>query len=153
MHFHLQLVSEITELPSRWRFQRWIKAALEHAKKSTDIEITLRIVDEEESAELNETHRHKKGPTNVLSFPYEKVPGMDWNYLGDIVICAPVVLKEAEQQNKSPLAHWAHLTVHGALHLYGYDHIEEKDAVIMEGLEIAILNKLKFANPYDSALP
>lgn len=114
----------------------------------------IRIVDEKESAELNQHYRHKPGPTNVLSFPFEWPEGLDrlehedTTLLGDLIICAPVVEREAIAQNKPLLHHWAHMTVHGLLHLRGYDHIEEHEAEEMEIKEIAILKKLHIENPY-----
>lgn len=156
---HLQKATQSKSLPSRLRFTRWTEAVLnpsllsssvlkQRVKKFKSPELTFRLVDEAESAELNETYRHKQGPTNVLSFPTEAIPGIDWFYLGDIVMCAPLVLKEAAAQNKIPSAHWAHLTIHGILHLLGFDHIEEQDAIIMEGLEIELLSKMGLPNPY-----
>ena len=113
-----------------------------------DTEIVVRIVDEQESAELNEQYRHKQGPTNILSFPVEVPEGIELNLLGDLVICAPVVEKEALEQNKILAHHWAHIIVHGVLHLLGYDHIDDDEAEQMESKEIAILNKLNINNPY-----
>jgi probable rRNA maturation factor len=108
----------------------------------------IRLVDDAESAELNQQFRHKSGPTNILSFPFEVPNGMEMDLLGDLVICAPLIAREAEQQNKLAEHHWAHITVHGVLHLLGYDHVEEQDAEQMEALEIEILNGLDIANPY-----
>ena len=115
-------------------------------------EIVIRVVDEEESAALNGQYRGKAGPTNVLSFPFQAPPGMKTEILGDLLICAPVVVREAEEQGKSLPAHWAHMVVHGVLHLQGYDHIDEQEAVIMETAEIAIMNGLGFPNPYAEAV-
>lgn len=105
-------------------------------------EICIRIVSEKESAALNRQYRHKSGSTNVLSFPGEAL------LLGDIIICAAVVNREARAQGKTRAAHWAHMVVHGSLHLLGFDHIKEKEATQMEALESKILHKLGFANPY-----
>jgi len=115
--------------------------------------ITIRIVDVAEAKQLNETWRHGNGPTNVLSFPFDYPPGVDISLLGDIVICAPLVAKEATEQHKSHNAHWAHLVIHGTLHLLGYDHIEEPQAQIMENIEIRILHKLGYPNPYHIVEP
>ena len=107
-------------------------------------EITIRIVDNDESINLNNIYRKKKYPTNVLSFLVDD----EVHLIGDIVLCAPVIEKEALQQSKKLEAHYAHLIIHGALHLYGYDHENKKDADIMETKEIKILTKLGYKNPY-----
>lgn len=144
----IQKASHYPVLPSRYYLMRWISTALQGHKKSA--EVTLRIVDEKESAKLNERYRHKKGPTNVLSFPFETPPGIKpLPLLGDLVLCAPIIAQEARMQHKTQLAHWAHIIIHGTLHLIGYDHINDKDAVIMEQLEIKLLNQLGYANPYE----
>lgn len=132
----------VPELPC---FDRWANAAC----VSADAELSIRIVGLEESAELNEMYRQKKGPTNVLSFPCEVPAGVPCSLLGDLVICAPIVAKEALEQHKNVEAHWAHMVVHGVLHLQGYDHIESQDAERMEALEIEIMAHLGFANPYE----
>jgi len=111
--------------------------------------LSIRIVDEEEMQDLNRQFRHKDKPTNVLSFPCELAPEVELNLLGDLVICAPVVAMEAEQQGKSVEAHWAHMVIHGCLHLLGFDHIHENDAIEMEALETAILAHLGFPPPYE----
>jgi len=126
-------------LPSRSQFKKWVKAALR-----VDTEVTIRVVDEEEGRMLNSSYRGKDYATNVLTFPLTEVPHL----MGDIIICAPVVASEAHAQNKSIEAHYAHLTVHGVLHLHGYDHITEPQAELMESLEVTILQKLGYANPY-----
>ncbi len=111
-------------------------------------ELTVRIVDGAEAAELNRRYRGRSGPTNVLSFPFDGMPGVDLPLLGDIVVCAPVVVREAREQGKPERAHWAHIVVHGVLHLLGYDHVEPEQARIMEGLEKQILGKLGIPDPY-----
>jgi probable rRNA maturation factor len=111
--------------------------------------MVIRIVDEDESAQLNETYRHKSGATNVLSFPFDVPEGIELNLLGDLVICAPVLSREADTQNKTIMAHWAHIIIHGTLHLLGYDHIDDVDAQEMEEKEIALLQTLSISNPYD----
>lgn len=136
-------------LPRPADLRRWVKAAL--AASRPDAEVTLRLVGEEEGAQLNQTYRHKSGPTNVLSFPFEAPPGVTLPLLGDVVICAPVVAREAREQGKSPPAHWAHLTVHGILHLLGYDHITPQQAEEMESHERAVLAQLGFPDPYADA--
>lgn len=143
----LQNKSRSKTVPSRNAFQRWINCAL--AQFKMDSEITIRIVDTAESAKLNKTYRNKAGATNILSFPFEAPPDIQLPILGDLVICAPLIFKEAKEQNKPLLAHWAHITIHGALHLLGYDHIKNKDAKIMENLEIKLLKQLGYKNPYE----
>lgn len=132
--------------PEPEQIQRWVDTALDDYAQDT--EIVVRIVDEQESAELNEQYRHKPGPTNILSFPADLPDGIELNLLGDLVICAPVLEREAQQQNKLLAHHWAHIIVHGILHLLGYDHIDEGEAELMEAKEIAILTKLDINNPY-----
>lgn len=126
-------------IPTRPKFRRWVKAAL-----ARDAEITLRLVDEEEGRALNRDYRGKDYATNVLTFVYDDLPHL----AGDIVICPAVVEREAAQQNKSPEAHYAHLVVHGVLHLHGYDHEDDAQAVEMERLETQIVTKLGYPDPY-----
>lgn len=145
----IQAVFESAGQPDQQQIQLWVDAAL--ADYNQDTEIVVRIVDEQESAELNEQYRHKSGPTNILSFPVELPEGIELDLLGDLVICAPVLEKEARQQNKLLAHHWAHIIVHGVLHLLGYDHIDDAEAELMENKEIAILNKLNINNPYTEA--
>ena len=135
----VQIASELANLPTKAQFKKWAKAALR-----VDTEVTIRIVDEAEGRALNSTYRGKDYATNVLTFPLTETPHL----MGDIIICAPVVMAEAAAQNKSLVAHYAHLTVHGVLHLHGYDHEIEAQAELMESLEITILQKLGYANPY-----
>lgn len=137
------------QLPTAEQLQRWVDAAL--ADYPSDTELVIRIVDKEESRKLNEQYRHKQGPTNILSFPFEVPEGVPLNLLGDLVICAPVVAEEAGAQNKPLENHWAHIVVHGVLHLLGYDHVDEVDAATMESKEIAILAQLNISNPYNEA--
>jgi probable rRNA maturation factor len=137
------------DLPPRKAFAEWIKATLQTvAAPFKQLELTIRLVDETESAEFNKQYRHKSGPTNILSFPAENLPHIESYYLGDLLICVPLVFQEAEQQGKSSLAHWTHLVVHGTLHLLGYDHIKKNEASKMEALEIEILKQLGYKNPY-----
>lgn len=133
-------------VPAEDSLRGWALAALDDM--SGPLQMTIRIVDEAESAGLNESYRHKQGPTNVLSFPAEIPAEVAEPLLGDLVICAPVVAREAQQQGKSAAAHWAHMVVHGCLHLRGFDHIEEQQALEMEALEKRILHRLGFADPY-----
>ena len=136
--------------PTDAELQRWVESALKGRRD--EAEMTIRIVDEEESAELNQTYRHKQGPTNVLSFPFEAPEDIPMDLLGDLVICAPVVEQQAKEQHKNSEAHWAHMVVHGSLHLLGYDHIETQQAEEMEALEISILKGMGFANPYEEEI-
>lgn len=133
-------------LPSQELFTLWFIKAVEPFCKQA--EITVRIVDESESQTLNFTYRGKNKPTNVLSFPFEAPPGVELDLLGDLVICRQVVEKEAKEQNKSILSHWAHMIIHGSLHLLGFDHEQEDEADEMEALEIACMEQLGFDNPY-----
>ncbi|WP_448552497.1 rRNA maturation RNase YbeY [Thalassotalea montiporae] len=138
---------ENNQLPSNEDFQRWAEAALLQYNKP--FELTIRLVDAAESQSLNHTYRDKDKPTNVLSFPFEVPEGIEMDLLGDLVICAQVVENEAKEQNKTRAAHWAHMTIHGCLHLLGFDHISDDEAEEMEALEIDILKNLGFNNPYE----
>lgn len=136
-------------LPSESDFHRWLSAAV--GLFQTESEVTIRLVDAAESHELNHTWRGMDKPTNVLSFPFEAPPGIeDFPLLGDLVICRQVVEHEAQQQAKSLEAHWAHMVVHGSLHLLGYDHIEDDQAEEMEDLETEIMLALGYSDPYIS---
>ena len=144
----LQLASDAAELPSEADFLRWCELALR--QRTADSELTIRLVDEAEARELNHTWRHKDYATNVLSFPADIPDGiLDIPLLGDLVICAPVVAREAAEQGKLLTAHWAHLVIHGCLHLLGYDHIEEAEAQEMETLERELLAELGHPDPYN----
>jgi probable rRNA maturation factor len=145
-HVEIQNASTADHVPEDEQFRQWAAGAL----RSPDAELLVRIVDEPESAELNRAYRHKSGPTNVLSFSFEVPEGVPNAFLGDLVICAGVVEREAREQNKNPDAHWAHMVVHGVLHLQGYAHEEDSEAEAMEAEEIAILTRLGFSNPYES---
>ena len=145
----LQYAEQSEEPPSKEDFQQWADLALVDDKS---VEISIRIVDEEESQLLNKQYRSKDKPTNVLSFPME-IPEellnkLDVIMLGDLVICAPIVEKEAKSQGKEPNAHWAHMVIHGILHLQGFDHVLESDAQEMESLEIKLLQQIGIENPY-----
>ena len=142
----IQTIFKSNGQPDQEQIQRWVDAALDGFNQDT--EIVVRIVDEQESAELNEQYRHKQGATNILSFPVEVPEGVELNLLGDLVVCAPVLEKEALEQHKALTDHWAHIIVHGVLHLLGYDHIDDDEAELMENKEITILNKLNIKNPY-----
>ncbi|EIC84509.1 rRNA maturation RNase YbeY [Serratia sp. M24T3] len=143
----LQIASESSEgLPAESDFQQWLEAVLPQFQEES--EVTIRIVDEAESHELNMTYRGKDKSTNVLSFPFEAPPGMELPLLGDLVICRQVVELEAREQNKALNAHWAHMVVHGSLHLLGYDHIVDEEAEEMEAIEIEIMQSLGHPDPY-----
>lgn len=146
----LQIASQAKTLPHPSQVREWVSVAL--WGRVDTAELVIRVVDEEESAALNFQYREKTGPTNVLSFPYEPTPGVASRYLGDIVICAPVVEEESNTYEKPILAMWAHMVIHGTLHLLGYDHEEEKEAQEMEGLETDILIKLGFPPPYGETI-
>ena len=144
-------------VPDLGCLETWVNIALQQANfdrltAETATQMTVRIVEQDEMTELNQQYRQKAGPTNVLSFPFEAPPGMPADLvvpeLGDVVVCAAVVMREAAEQGKTPTAHWAHMIVHGTLHLLGYDHIQDSDAQKMESLEIAALSKLGYENPY-----
>ncbi len=146
----LQRLCHVDNEPSLDQFKLWVEAVL--GDQSNDIELVIRVVDEPESAALNEQYRHKSGPTNILSFPVELPVGFETPLLGDLVICAPVVVREAGEQNKLVNDHWAHIVIHGVLHLLGFDHIEDQQAERMEAEEIAVLQKLSINNPYIEAV-
>ncbi len=136
----------LSGLPTEQQLNTWVRAAL--GDQRAEAELTVRIVEEQESADLNTTYRRKTGPTNVLSFPFECPPGVALPLLGDVVICAAVVAREAAEQGKPLEAHWAHMVIHGTLHLLGHDHIDAAEAEAMEALEIALLKHLGYDNPY-----
>jgi probable rRNA maturation factor len=142
----VQRATRVRGLPGTASIADWVRAALAGSGRGT-AEVTVRLVGEAESADLNKRYRGKRGPTNVLSFTYDLPPGKA-GLAGDLVVCAPVVQREAAQQDKRPRAHWAHMLVHGILHLRGYDHVHHADAQIMEALEVRILKRLGFPDPY-----
>lgn len=155
----MQLIVDIQNMldepaiPDESSMHAWILQALQIADlEQSSFEITVRIVDEKESQQLNGEYRGKDKPTNVLSFPFE-VPEVlhdeiPCHLLGDLVVCHAVVVKEAAEQGKTLVDHWAHMLVHGTLHLLGYDHIETDDAEQMEALEVQVLDHFKIKNPY-----
>ena len=141
----VQNATSFTPVPTNQQFARWASAALlEHG----DAELLIRLVDRQESRQLNAQYRHKNKATNVLAFPADLPQEVGLALLGDIIICAPIVAEEAREQHKTAEAHWAHLTIHGILHLLGYDHQAEKEASEMESLEIELLKSLGFPDPY-----
>lgn len=147
----IQRQTEAGQQPDDPDICSWATAA--YLGDNAEMEMTVRIVDEDESSQLNQTYRHKSGSTNVLSFPFEQAPGIEVPLLGDLVICAPVVEREAIEQHKTAKAHWAHMVVHGTLHLQGYDHISPADSAQMEQLETDILARLGYSNPYELTGP
>jgi probable rRNA maturation factor len=138
-------------VPESRALRSWARAAL--AGRRTEAALTVRVVGEEEGAALNGRFRGKNAPTNVLSFASEGIEAIDPTFLGDVVICAPLVIHEAGEQRKAVQAHWAHLVVHGVLHLLGFDHERPGQAAQMEGLEIEILARLGFSDPYAAPSP
>ena len=142
----IQIACEQAQLPSDEQLALWVETAL--AGHQEEAELTIRIVEEAESQQLNDVYRGKNKPTNVLSFPFEVPEGIELSLLGDLVICASVVEAEAKQQNKLLFDHWAHMVIHGVLHLLGYDHIQEQDAEQMEALERQLLRSLGISDPY-----
>ena len=154
----IQKVIDSDTIPASKIIEHWVKTTLltesPELEPDTELELTIRIVDQDEIQTLNKTYRHKDKPTNVLSFPYE---GFDFDVpeevqlplLGDLIICHDIVVAEARQQAKTIEEHWAHMVVHGVLHLKGYDHLEDSDAEQMEALEVKILRKLGISSPYE----
>nr|WP_244178523.1 rRNA maturation RNase YbeY [Gilliamella bombi] len=143
----LQIATEDNQnLPTEAQIMQWLEVILPQFMDNA--ELTIRIVDKQESQQLNCTYRHKDKPTNVLSFPFESPIEIDVPLLGDLIICKQVVEAEAEQQHKSLTSHWAHMIVHGCLHLLGYDHILDDEAEEMENIEIDIMLQLGFEDPY-----
>jgi len=163
VYLHFENASAMSDVPSRLYFLQWVKYSLKHpsllsrtvertgkmARGLRQPSVNIRIVDPSEMIHLNETYRDKPTVTNVLSFPFEAPPGAHSYLLGDIVICADVVAQEAQEQHKPLRAHWAHMTIHGMLHLLGYDHVTEALAKVMEPLETHLLQTLGFKDPYE----
>ena len=142
----LQNDAELLGVPEHKLFFRWVESSLQQS--FADLEQTIRIVDADESESLNHQFRGKSHPTNVLSFPSDS-DKLDYDCIGDLVICASVVLEEADKQNKTAESHWAHMVIHGMLHLQGFDHQDDDEAGQMEALEIQILSTLGYSNPYN----
>lgn len=147
----VQRACEGWTVPKGRALRAWARAAL--TGRRTEAALTVRVVGEEEGAALNARFRGEDGPTNVLSFASEGIEAIDPAFLGDVVICAPLVIHEAREQRKAVQAHWAHLVVHGVLHLLGFDHDRQRQAAQMEGLEIEILARLGFSDPYAAPSP
>lgn len=147
MNVHVDVQRALDAGPAVDDIQRWVEAVLKHEQQD-NTELSVRIVDEAESAALNYQYRGKDSPTNVLSFGCKLPDELELNLLGDLVICAPVVKREADEQGKTEQTHWAHMIIHGVLHLLGFDHLTATDAQDMEQREIEILAQLGCANPY-----
>jgi probable rRNA maturation factor len=141
----VQYAVDPADLPTVEQLASWATAA---GGNLGNAEVVLRIVGEGEGADLNQKYRFKRGPTNVLSFPFETPPQVRRRSLGDVVLCAPVIAREAREQQKPGLAHWAHMVVHGMLHLQGYDHESDAQAQAMEALETQIMKTLGYPDPY-----
>jgi probable rRNA maturation factor len=143
----VQRIIDSPFLPDDAELQLWLEKALIDYPR--DAEVLIRIVDTQEITDLNEQYRHKTGSTNILSFPFEMPEGIQGlHLLGDLVVCAEVLERETKEQKKTLKDHWAHIVIHGILHLIGYDHKNEKDAIAMEAKEIKVLHQLMIDNPY-----
>lgn len=142
----IQRASDFEPQPSDAQLTQWATVGLQSREHA---EVTIRLVDELEITQLNSIYRKKDKPTNVLSFPVDLPPDVEDDLLGDIVICASVIDQEAKQQHKTYEQHFAHMVIHGCLHLLGYDHVTEEQANVMEPLEIKLLAELNYPNPYE----
>ncbi len=140
-----QNVCGAPDAPTRAQIEDWLARLFPELADAT---LVVRIVDPDESARLNREFRGRDAPTNVLSFPFEAPPGVPDRHLGDLVVCADVVRREAREQGKPLADHWAHMIVHGTLHLLGYDHVRPEDAAVMEPLEVRLLAALGVPDPY-----
>ena len=149
LNINIQNACSDPNIPNEEQLQQWALLAL--GKRVAAGALTLRIVDAAESQGLNHHYRQQDKPTNVLAFPFEAFPGLEPRepIIGDVVICTAIVNQEATQQHKTANAHWAHIVIHGVLHLLGYDHIEASQAKVMESLEIDLLQQLGYADPYE----
>lgn len=149
----LQWAIEPQAIPTEAQCQQWAQAAMQGEYADKPVALTIRVVDADEGRQLNQDYRDKDYATNVLSFAFEYPPGLVMDedeplYLGDLVVCASVLIEEAMAQEKTLEEHWAHLVVHGCLHLQGYDHIDEAEAEAMEALETRIMQQLGYDDPY-----
>lgn len=142
----LQLACDFDNLPSFEQFELWANSVL--AELKPDAELTIRISESAESQQLNHEYRGKNKPTNVLSFPFDAPPGIELPLIGDLIICPDIVKAESIEQEKTFHDHFAHMVIHGCLHLLGYDHIDDEDALEMETLEKNVLAKLDISDPY-----
>ncbi|UYG01023.1 MULTISPECIES: rRNA maturation RNase YbeY [unclassified Halomonas] len=143
-----QVAVSADDLPTLSQLTHWVGCVFSEHPEDSRHELTIRFVEPDESQALNRDYRGKDKPTNVLSFPFESPPGVDLPLLGDLVICHDVVAREAGEQQKSPSDHYAHMVIHGTLHLLGYDHIDDDEAEVMEALERKLLARLDIADPY-----
>jgi len=153
MKYKVDLQDTVGEnTPNRFLIQRWVNETL--SERIPNCEVCIRIVDSAESQSLNSKYRNTNKPTNVLSFPYDipKEVELESRLLGDLVVCSPIIETEAKQQGKNLEAHWAHMIIHGTLHLLGYDHIQDAEAVKMEAIEVELLKRLGYQNPYEGEL-
>ena len=150
LRLDVQYATRDCHTPSTQAIRRWVETALKQRRDTA--ELTVRIVDKAEGQALNRRFRKRETATNVLSFPCAELEHRVCDLLGDVVICAPVVIEEACAQDKQPEAHWAHMVVHGTLHLLGFDHLEPEQADIMEHTETTILSGLGFADPYSPTM-
>ncbi|TEW56636.1 rRNA maturation RNase YbeY [Psychromonas sp. RZ22] len=151
LYVDLQLASKNQQnLPDLIQIEKWVSSAIIAGSDETrdEVELTVRIVDADESQDLNHQYRGKNKSTNVLSFPFQNPPGITLPLLGDLVICKEVVEKEAIEQKKPLIAHWAHMLIHGTLHLLGYDHIDDDEALAMESIETKLMIELGYNDPY-----
>ena len=148
----VQIICDDEDQPPPALIERWLSTALHHVpQQRNEAEIAVRIVDTAEITELNHQYRNNNKATNVLSFPADLPDHIELPLLGDLIICAPVVAKEAREQAKPSQHHWAHMLIHGTLHLLGYDHIDDAEAEQMEALEVKILAALNIPDPYRPA--
>ncbi len=147
LRVNIEYAPTVPKVPAKAIIAQWTRAALE-GHGQDEVEVGVRIVDEEEIANLNWRFRNKSEPTKVLSFPFEDPPGVSTGLLGDVVICSPLVCRQASSHGRHKSAHWAHILVHGIMHLRGYDHQTPGEADVMEDMEIRVLESLGFANPY-----
>ena len=147
LKLNVEYVTDLAGAPSKRMFVKWAHASLKGMRRAS-VTLGLRVVDKAESAALNKRYRRKNGPTNVLSFSFEYPPGVRTDILGDVVVCASIVKREAAVLERPERAHWAHMLVHGIMHLRGYDHENQKEAAIMEAKEAGILRGLGFRDPY-----
>ncbi|MFL0804143.1 MAG: rRNA maturation RNase YbeY [Agarilytica sp.] len=145
----IQLASDCTDTPNESDIILWVESSLKAVNITDDKDISVRIIDEDESRQLNRQYRNIDKSTNVLSFPCDLPEEVDIPLLGDLAICSPVVAREAKEQGKALESHWAHMVVHGTLHLLGFDHIEDSEAEHMESIETSILTSLGYAAPYE----
>lgn len=151
IYVDLQVVTQSDKnIPDENQLGQWVKAAIvaSNSEKRDEAELTIRVVEADESNAINLQFRAKDKPTNVLSFPFQNPPGLTLPLLGDLIICQEIIETEAKEQDKALQAHWAHMVIHGTLHLLGYDHIENDEALEMESLETNILVTLGFPPPY-----